>query len=191
MRPELAVSGPAWARTATDSVAVAGAASFVAAFWFDVVVVALFALVLLGITVPRVARLPAALQAATGVTILFGAWAATLDWYVAIWWLDIVIHAVLNGLLAVVGVLVMRRTGLLPSGTPRVGTVIVATGLGSLLAVLWELGEWAGYRYLTDAIGVGYDDTIGDLAWAVVGSMGAGLVLVLGEGRTDEEVPDE
>lgn len=170
---------------ATDTVAVAGVVSFVAAFWWDAVVVALFALVLLGITVPRVTQLPGALQTATGVTILVGAWAATLDWYVSIWWLDLLIHSVLNGLLAVIGVLVMRRLGLLPQPVHPAATVIIVTALGALLGVLWEVGEWVGYVFITDAIGVGYDDTIGDLAWATAGSVIAGVILVLGERSAD------
>lgn len=186
MRPELLVPGPRWAVLASDAVAIGGVVSFVAAFWFDGVVVALFALCLLGLTLPRVARLPGALQAVTGVTILIGAWAATLDWYVAISWLDLVIHSVMNGLLAVVAILVMRRVGFLPSRIHPVGTVTIATGVGALLAVLWEVGEWAGYIYLSDAIGVGYVDTIGDLAWATVGSLAAGVILVLAEGSRDE-----
>lgn len=185
MRPELLVPGARWARLAADGVAVAGLVSFVAAFWFDAVVVALFALVLLGITVPRVARLPGPLQVATGVTILIGAWAATLDWYVAVSWLDLVIHTVMNALLAVVGVLVMRRLGWLPRRLHPVGTVVLAAGLGAVLAVLWEVGEWVGYTFISDEIGVGYDDTIGDLAWATLGSLGAGLLLVASERSRD------
>lgn len=177
--------GPSWARRATDAVALAAVASFIAAFWWDAVVLALFALVLLGVTVPRVARLPGALQTATGVAMLVGAWAATLDWYVSIWWLDLVVHSVLNGLLAVVGVLAMRRCGWLPPSVHPAATVILATGLGSLLAVLWEIGEWIGYTFITDSIGVGYDDTISDLGWASVGSLFAGLILVLGERPVD------
>ena len=177
--------GARWARVAADGVAVAGIVSFVAAFRFDAVVVALFALVLLGITVPRVARLPGPLQVATGVTILIGAWAATLDWYVAVSGLDLVIHTVLNALLAVVGVLVMRRLGHLPRRLHPAGTVVLATGLGAVLAVLWEVGEWVGYTFITDEIGVGYDDTIGDLAWATLGSLGAGLLLVASERSRD------
>lgn len=178
--------GSRWVRVSTDAVAVVAIVSFVASFWWDGVVVALFALVLLGVTVPRVARLHGALQTATGVTIIVGAWAATLDWYVTIWWLDLAVHAVLNGLLSVIGILAMRRSGLLPQSVHAAGTVIIATGLGSLLAVLWEIGEWIGYTYITDSIGVGYDDTIGDLAWALIGSLVAGVILVLAERSPDE-----
>lgn len=177
---ELHVPGPRWARVATDLVAAAGAVSFVVAFWQGWVVVALFALVLLGIAVPRAARLPGALQAATGATLVTGAWAAVLDWYVAVPSLDLLVHAVANGLLAVVAVLGMRRTGLLPDRLPPAGTVIVTTAVGALLAVLWEGGEWAGHTLIDDAIGVGYDDTVGDLVWGTLGSLLGGAVLATG-----------
>ena len=47
--PELLVPGPRWSRLTTDAAALVGMASFVVAFWWDGVVVALFALVLLGL----------------------------------------------------------------------------------------------------------------------------------------------
>lgn len=180
MPPELRVPGPGWARVATDLVSVAGVASFVVAFWWDAVVVALFALVLLGLVVPRLARMPGWLQAATGATLLLGAWGATLDWYVAVPWLDIVVHAVANGLLAAVALVGMQRARLLPGRLPAAGTVLVATALGALLAVVWEAGEWFGHTMLDDGIGVGYDDTVGDLVCGTVGSFVAGVALATG-----------
>jgi hypothetical protein len=170
---------------ATDLVAVAGVASFVAAFWWGGVVVALFALVLLGLAVPRVVRMPGWLQAATGATLILGAWGAVLDWYVAVSWLDVVVHAVANGLLAAVALVGMQRAGMLPDRLPASGTVLVATALGALLAVVWEGGEWFGHTLLDDSIGVGYDDTIGDLVCGTVGSFAAGLALVVSERRRD------
>ena len=53
---------------------------------------ALFMLVLGGTMVPRAVGLPATLDAAYSLTILFGAWAAQLDWYAALPWLDLVVH---------------------------------------------------------------------------------------------------
>lgn len=182
---ELRVPGPRWARVATDAVALAGTASFVVAFWFDGVVVALFALVLLGITVPRVLGLPGALQAVAGVVLLLAAWAAVLDWYVVVPSLDVVAHALANGLLAVVALALASRAGLLPTRLPLPGAVLVTTALGALLAVVWEAGEWAGHTWLDDAIGVGYDDTVGDLVWGTVGSALGGLGAALaGPGRS-------
>lgn len=181
MRTELQVPGPVWARRATDAVALLGLASQVAAFWFGPVVVALFAFVLFGLTLQRVTGLPGGLQAPTGLVLLLGAWAATLDWYVAVGWLDLAVHAAGNGLLAVVVVLLMVRSGMLtePSGSPaqQAGVAVVTLGVGVVLGLLWELGEWAGHTYLDDSIQVGYEDTLGDLAAGAVGSLAAGWVL--------------
>lgn len=174
--------GPAWSRLLVDAAALAGVASFVAAFWRDGVVVALFALVLLGLTVPRVAQLPGSLQAVSGVTLLVAAWAAVLDWYVTVPGLDLAVHAVANGLLAVMGVLALQRARVLPT-LPGLATVIVITALGALLAVIWEAGEWFGHTVLDDAIQVGYDDTVGDLVSGTVGSALAGFVVARGGGR--------
>lgn len=175
--------GPRWSRLASDALAVAGVVSFVTAFWWGGVVVALFALVLLGLTVPRVARLPGPLQVAGGATVLLGAWAAVLDWYVAVPGLDLLVHASATGLLAVASVLVMTRARALPRGLPVVGLVTVTTALGALLAVLWEAGEWAGHSWIDEAIQVGYDDTVGDLLAGVLGSAAAGAVLAVGRRR--------
>lgn len=177
MHPSLKVDGPAWARTGADLVALAGIVSFIAAFWFDGIAVALMALVLLGLTVARVTALPALLQILTGILLIVAAWASLLDWYVAYEWLDIVIHFAANGLLAVVVIVFMRQFGALPKKIPPVGIIVVTTALGALLAVLWEAGEWAGHTLLNDDIGVGYDDTIGDLVSGTAGSFAAGLAL--------------
>ena len=182
----LRVPGPAWARRATDAAILLGVASFVAAFWFDHVVVALFALVLLGLTVPRVAGLHGGVQAAAGLTFLVSAWAATLDWYEQVASLDLLAHALGNGLLAVVLVTGLVRLRMVPMPGPGLaagaGVVVVTVAVGFAVGVLWEVGEWWGHTHLDDAIQVGYDDTIGDLAAGGFGSLLAGLVLA-GPGR--------
>lgn len=178
--------GPRWARTGADLAALAGVLSFVAAFWWGPVEVALFALVLLGLTVPRVAQLPGALQAASGPTIVFAAWASTLEWYIAVPHLDILVHALANGLLAAALVLLVVRLGGLPPRIPRSGAVLVVTGAGALLGVVWEIGEWLGHVLMDDGIQVGYEDTLGDLAAGTLGSALAGALLRVDEGDPDE-----
>lgn len=192
----LRVPGPAWARRAADGAGLLGLASFVAAFWFDAVVVALFALVLLGLTVQRVAGLHGGVQAAAGLTFVVSAWAATLDWYEQVAWLDLLAHAVATGLLAVVLVTAMVRLRMLcvpaPGPVAGAGLVVVTVAVGLAVGVLWEMGEWWGHTYLDDAIQVGYDDTIGDLVAGGLGSLLAGLALA-GPGRgslTVERVHD-
>ena len=183
MPPELAVPGPRWARFTTDAVGVVGAASFVVAWRWGPAVIALFGLVLLGLTVPRVARLPALLQIATGAGLLLGAWAATLGWYAVVPHLDLIVHALATGLLAVVAVLGMQRARMLPHPVPRLGTIIVTAAVGALLAVIWEAGEWSGHTWIDASIGVGYDDTVGDLVTGVLGSALGGAMLAVKGGR--------
>lgn len=177
----LRVPGPAWSRWATHGITVVAVASLVAASFVDGVIVALFALVLLGLTVQRLAGLPGAIQAATGAAFVLGAWAAALDWYEQISWLDVVAHTVANGLLALVVVTGMVRVGWLaapgPGAAARAGLVVVTTSVGVALGVVWEIGEWFGHTYLDDTIQVGYGDTIGDLASGGLGALLAGLVL--------------
>lgn len=185
MRPELIVHGPRWARVATDVVAVAGVLSFGLAFWWGAVVVALFALVLLGLTVPRVAGLPGSFQAVGGAMLVFAAWAATLGWYESVPALDLLVHAAVNGQLAVVLVVVLLRTGALPAGASRTGTVLVTVALGTLLGVVWEAGEWFGHSVLDDGIVVGYDDTMGDLLAGTVGAGVGSVVLARHRGGGD------
>ncbi|UNX54812.1 hypothetical protein MF406_00445 [Georgenia sp. TF02-10] len=42
--------------------------------------------------------------------------------------------------------------------------------------MLWELGEWVGHTYGDPEIHVGYDDTVGDLAAGLLGSLLAGAI---------------
>jgi hypothetical protein len=134
------------------------------------------ALVLFGVTLARVVRLPGGLQLLVGVTLLLAAWAALLQLYQRWWWLDVVVHVVATGLLTVLAVVMLARTPLLRAPAPgrperlRLGAVALAAGLA--LALVWELGEWAGHIHLDPAIYVSFTDTIGDLA---AGGLGAAV----------------
>jgi len=142
---------------------------------------ALMALVLLGVTLARVLRLPGGLQLLLNLTLVLAAWAALLELYQRWWWLDMVVHVVATALLAVLAVLGLLRARLLggpPAGRAgRLGLAVVTLAVGLGLAVVWELGEWAGHTYLDRTIFVSYDDTIGDLAAGGAGSTAAGAWL--------------
>ncbi|MBD5787425.1 hypothetical protein IF650_14725 [Cellulosimicrobium terreum] len=144
---------------------------------------ALFLLVLGGVMVPRALGLPPLLDVPYGVSLLVAAWAAQLEWYRAVPGLDLVVHAACTGLIAAVAYQALVRWGLV-AGTddaaPRragAGVVVATTALGALVAVLWEIGEWAGHSFLDDGISVGYTDTVTDLASGLVGAMVAGAFL--------------
>lgn len=153
----------------------------VAAWQWGVIGGLLLLLVLGGTLIPRAVGAPRLLDAAYCASLLVAAWAAQLDWYVAVPWLDIAVHAVATALVAVVVCLTLERW----SGVDRaalgprglwVAAVLVST-TGATLGLLWELGEWFGHTYLDDRIQVGYTDTIGDLAAGLVGSVVAGLLV--------------
>ncbi|GEM_PF-3919286 len=53
------------------------------------------------------------------------------------------------------------------------------------LGVLWEVAEWAGHRWITEEIGVGYADTVGDLAANLVGAGAASAAVARAAGADD------
>ncbi|NUL45765.1 hypothetical protein F7P69_11260 [Cellulosimicrobium funkei] len=178
----LRVDGSLPARLVADAAALLTLLSLVLGLWDSTVAVALYLLVLLGQTVVRLAPLRAPVQAGTAVILLAAAWAAMLGAYQAIPWLDLVMHVLATGLLAAISAAALLRGGWLRSGTPavradRIGRTLLTVGLGALLAVLWEVGEWFGHTLLDPAIQVGYEDTVSDLAAGVLGALLAGLVL--------------
>ena len=149
----------------------------VGTWWSGSVATALFLLVLGGTMVPRAIGAPAVLDVAYCSTILFAAWAAQLDWYVAVSWLDVVVHAVATGLIAVMSVRALQAWGVVGRRRSRGETALLVLGLGAVLAVLWEVGEWAGNAWFDRRIQVGYADTMGDLAAGLAGSAVAAVVV--------------
>jgi hypothetical protein len=180
-REVLDVPGRPWLRSAVRVVGLLGVLSLVGALRWGGVGLALLALVLLGMTLARVTRLPGGVQLLVGVTLLVGAWAALLELYQRWWWLDLAVHVAATGLLALLAVVGLLRTRLLrapaPGGPEQLGLAVVTLAVGLALGVVWELGEWVGHTYLDPAIFVDYTDTIGDLAAAGLGSAAAGAWL--------------
>jgi hypothetical protein len=170
-----------------DGVRVAALISVVVGLiWYGGVAGALFFLVLGGTMIPRALQAPAALDASYCVAILFAAWAAELDWYLAVGWLDVVVHAAATGLVAAMAHLALVRIGAVAPvddvrlRRPRLGSAVVTTTLGVTLAVVWEFGEWFGHTRLDDRIQVGYTDTMGDLVAGTVGALVAAVLLARG-----------
>jgi hypothetical protein len=62
-----------------------------------------------------------------------------------------------------------------PTGRRRT-PIVVATIAGLALSAVWEMVEWFGYRFITDAIFVTYDDTIGDMMAGGAGALLVGVV---------------
>ncbi len=151
----------------------------VAVVSYDGIAVALFALVLLGLLVPRVLRVPPALDVVNGVAVLVAAWSAVLDLYDAVRWWDLVVHAVCTGALAAVAASLLDRAGAAGVRGPAAASRRAAA-LGLVLGVLWEIGEWTGHTFLDPEIYIGPADTLGDVLAGVVGAAVAGAAIGAG-----------
>ncbi|MEJ7629037.1 MAG: hypothetical protein WKF54_05540 [Nocardioidaceae bacterium] len=97
----------------------------------------------------------------------------TLDFYDSLWWWDDANHFV-NWLLLSwgLGLLVARL-----EVHPRWLLVITITGLGALLAIVWELGEWYTFIRHGTELGTAYEDTLSDETLGTLGAFVAGLVV--------------
>ena len=153
---------------------------------FGVVAAAVLLLVLGGTMVPRATGAPAALDVSYGAVLVVAAWAAVLDWYVAVPWLDTVVHAAATGLIAAMAHWVLVGRGAASAVDdhhlrhPRAAVAVTTTATGTALAVVWEILEWFGHTHVDARIQVGYSDTVGDLAAGLVGAAVAGVLLASG-----------
>lgn len=95
------------------------------------------------------------------------------DLYAAISWWDDANH-VSNWLLLGAG----AGLALAPTVRPRWALAVLVTGLGALLAVVWEVGEWA-FFYAPPYPDALYVDTLADLVLGTVGALVAGVGVAL------------
>ena len=117
-------------------------------------------LVALGQVVAWRSRLPLAWEVATSAACMAAAVSSYLLLFERISWWDIPVHALLNGLLAVLVARVVRSD-------PSVVEIVVT---GAILAVVWELMELAGHYWVDPSVEVAPADTALDLLAALVGS---------------------
>ena len=96
----------------------------------------------------------------------------SLDLYDAIGWWDDLNHFA-NWFLLLSGI------GLLVCGAvaPRWAVVLVVCGLGAILAIGWEVGEWWTFIRHGTELDTAYEDTLGDEVLGTLGALGAGLLV--------------
>lgn len=114
------------------------------------------------------------------VILLFAGVFSVLSTYKQIGWLDLLVHFWMILVLTRVLYAMLLRHEMLPEvSTPRVvqGVLLGLVGMGVLLAVLWEIAEWVGHTFINEEVGVGYEDTLGDLSAGLLGSIGAVLLI--------------
>ncbi|MCR2783901.1 MULTISPECIES: DUF2238 domain-containing protein [unclassified Microbacterium] len=151
-----------------------------AAIWSTATDAGILSLALPALLVPRFLGVRAGPDIAYCATVLVAAWSNVLDLYRTIPGWDLVAHFVCTGLIAVVAYLALARFSIVtaprdPAFRARTAFVLV-TVLGLAASAVWEMIEWFGYAFITDAIFVTYQDTIGDMA---IGSLGAALASTL------------
>jgi hypothetical protein len=65
----------------------------------------------------------------------------------------------------------------LSSARPAWVVVLSVTGLGAVLAIAWELGEWFTFIRHGTELDTAYEDTLGDLTLGTLGAVVAGLAV--------------
>lgn len=127
----------------------------------------------------------------TGQTVLLAAgWCSVTGLYHRVEHLDLLMHAassaVIAGLAAVAVRAWLRRRGSSAGAAVRLlGPTLCWAGLvcaAGTLGVLWEVAEWVGHRWVTEEIGVGYEDTVADLTANLAGAAGAAAAVVRAAG---------
>ena len=108
----------------------------------------------------------------------------SLDLYDSVVWWDDFNHWI-NWLLLLTGI------GLLVAGNVRPDWALVAlvAGLGAILAIGWELGEWWTFIRHGTELDTAYEDTLGDLSLGTLGALCAGFVVLRARRRRESEVP--
>jgi hypothetical protein len=98
----------------------------------------------------------------------------SLDLYDSIVWWDDFNHW-FNWLLLLwgIGLLIGARV------QPTWALVVLVTGLGAILAIGWELGEWWTFIRHGTELDTAYEDTLGDLSLGTLGALCAGFVLLV------------
>lgn len=168
--------------TASDLLRIGAALSLAPAAWgHGAIGFAVVLLVVGGCMVPRALGTPGWIDGLFCATAIFAAWAALLDWYLAVDWLDLVVHALATGLIGVLAWQMVDKAGLLVGhrqvGRARSAALLVVVCTATTLATLWEIGEWLGHTYLDPSIQVGQTDTITDLSAGIGGAFVAGLLV--------------
>jgi hypothetical protein len=98
----------------------------------------------------------------------------TFDLYDTLWWWDDLNHFA-NWFLLCLGVALLLRRGRV---TPPWALGALVGGIGAILAIAWELGEWYTFIRHGTELDTAYEDTLGDEALGSLGGILAGAVVV-------------
>ncbi len=163
-----------WSADAVRAAAIVGVV--VSLFTLPFTDFAVLSMSLPAVMLSRMIGLRAGLDLLTCVTVIVAAGSNVIDLYRAWTGWDLIVHAVCTGVLAAVALVLLDDARVIePTGRRRT-PIVVATSAGLALSAAWEMVEWFGYRFITDAIFVTYDDTIGDMIAGGAGALVAGVL---------------
>lgn len=132
------------------------------------------------LVLPRFLGVRAGFDILYGVSVLVAAWSNVLGLYRSVPGWDLIVHFACTGVLALMLFVLAARTGVVPGGldaVPPARVPIVLVGMtGLAISAVWEMIEWFGYTFVSDAIYVAYVDTIGDMAAGGLGALLAGVI---------------
>ncbi|MDQ1113459.1 hypothetical protein QE418_002907 [Microbacterium testaceum] len=137
---------------------------------------AVLSMTLPAVMLSRMIGLRSGLDLITCVTVFVAAGSNVIDLYRTWTGWDLVVHLVCTGVLAAIALVLLDDAGVIGSTGRRRTPIVVATIAGLALSAVWEMVEWFGYRFITDAIFVTYDDTIGDMMAGGAGALIAGVL---------------
>ena len=109
----------------------------------------------------------------------------TLDLYDRIAWWDDANHLVNWFLLCFGAGLLLRRADIRPAWSLG----LLVAGIGALLAIAWELGEWYTFIRHGTELDTAYEDTLGDLALGTLGGAVAGVLVARRAARSRTDRP--
>lgn len=163
-----------WSADAVRAAAIVGVV--VSLFTLPFTDFAVLSMSLPAVMLSRMIGLRGGLDFLTCVTVIVAAGSNVIDLYRAWTGWDLIVHAVCTGVLAAVALVLLDDARVIePTGRRRT-PIVVATSAGLALSAVWEMVEWFGYRFITDAIFVTYDDTIGDMIAGGAGALVAGVL---------------
>jgi hypothetical protein len=101
----------------------------------------------------------------------------TLNLYDALWWWDDVNHLVNWLFLSLGGGLLLTRGDSAGRSRPGWELVLLVAGVGAIMAIGWEVGEYYAFIRGGTELDTAYTDTLGDEVLGTLGATIAGLIL--------------
>ena len=138
------------------------------------------ALALPALMLPRMLGMRAWFDVLACVVVLAATWSNIFELYTAIRHWDLLMHFAGTAVLAVIAAVVLDRfriAAVTGRDVPRRAPLVLLPLIALALSAVWEMIEWFGAEYISDAIHVGYRDTIGDMILGGIGGVVAGVLL--------------